>query len=99
MHKGTVTAYALCDSDSVPTCTIRGTAAASGGTSYARCLDGTSLISGGYAMDPVYGGDGAPHDLIEANAPSQYRQNSWAAKAHSGTATAYALCRDYAVSE
>ncbi|MFI0942868.1 hypothetical protein [Streptomyces sp. NPDC021020] len=99
MHKGTVTAYALCDSDSVPTYAVRGAAASAGSTSYAGCLNSTNLIGGGYAMDPVYGADGTPHDLIEANTPSQYLQNTWAAKAHSGTATAYALCRDYAISE
>lgn len=94
MHDGTIRAYALCDSASAPTQPVAGPSRPSSETSYAQCPDGTSLIAGGFSMNPSYSYGGAAYDMIEVNAPSQYMQNAWAARAHSGYAAAYALCRN-----
>ncbi|GAA4670832.1 hypothetical protein GCM10023347_25790 [Streptomyces chumphonensis] len=93
IHTGTIRAYALCDSASAPTKAVAGPSVDSSQTSYAQCPENTSLISGGFVMSPSYSYGGAAYDMIEVNAPSQYRQNAWAAKAASGYAAAYALCR------
>lgn len=71
---------------------VRGPEVRAGETSYATCPANTHLISGGYAWRPVYTNGGSPSDTVDSNAPAAYKSNSWAAKAHKGYISAYALC-------
>lgn len=75
-----------------PPTVVRGPEVKAGETSYATCPANTHLISGGYAWRPVYTNGGSPSDTVDSNAPAAYRSNSWAAKAHKGYISAYALC-------
>ncbi|MEV4871838.1 hypothetical protein [Streptomyces syringium] len=99
-HKGWIKAYALCDSASAPTrVAMSGKAVKGGEMSFAKCPDGTNLVTGGYEMVPSYGAGGIPHDSVDMNAPAPShgvdRSNTWAAMSHNkdGHIWAYALCR------
>ncbi|MCS0604955.1 hypothetical protein NX794_27645 [Streptomyces sp. LP11] len=95
-HAGRIRAYALCDSGSAPTRAVADHVRNGGDTSYAQCPANTNLVTGGYAINPVYSVGGTPYDSVDVNGPSESRPNAWAARSHTkeGHIQAFALCRD-----
>ncbi|MEU8762244.1 hypothetical protein [Streptomyces sp. NPDC048659] len=93
MHRGKVSAYALCS----PSSAVAPTVVASGWsakkeTAKATCPEGTVLAGSGYDSQPYANGFNEPLDFMDTFAPTRDEPNTWSVRMHSGQSASYVMC-------